>query len=216
MRCSIGELVANIRLQRTRQSRAPLRLGVIAPSEARRLLPGESPGRVRVSRPPVSRVGLMAERGNPRTRWGKRTPRILSAVGEIAFPEVRVQLRNKLMADADRFNVLAGNTKHPLWHGCGGPPESLSPGRQEERRGRTRQAPKAPGRGETLKPTGLGHARVKSPDTAGARVAASSTERPGRPATAVCQGGFLSGIVVGGWESQPQGEHVRYCAGGAG
>lgn len=33
--------------------------------KARRLLPGESPGRVRVGRPPVSRVGPMAERGNP-------------------------------------------------------------------------------------------------------------------------------------------------------
>ncbi len=64
---------------------------VIAPGKARRLLRGESPGRVRVSRPPVSRVGLMAERGNPRTRGGKRPPRILSAVGEIAFPPVRDQ-----------------------------------------------------------------------------------------------------------------------------
>ena len=57
-----------------------------------------------------------------------------------------------------------------------------------------------------MKPTGLGHERVKSPDTACARVEASSMERPGRPATAVCQGGVLSGIVVGGWESQPHGE----------
>jgi hypothetical protein len=36
-------------------------LEVIAPSKARRLLPGESPGRVRVSRPPVSSVGPVAE-----------------------------------------------------------------------------------------------------------------------------------------------------------
>ena len=57
-----------------------------------------------------------------------------------------------------------------------------------------------------MKPTGLGHERVKSPDTACARVEASSMARPGRPATAVCQGGVLSGIVVGGWESQPHGE----------
>jgi len=35
----------------------------------------------------------------------------------------------------------------------------------------------------------------------------------GNPRT---QGGVLSGTVVGGWESQPQGEHVRDCAGGAG
>ena len=57
-----------------------------------------------------------------------------------------------------------------------------------------------------MKPTGLGHERVKSPDTACARVESSSMERPGRPATAVCRGGVLSGIVVGGWESQPHGE----------
>jgi hypothetical protein len=57
-----------------------------------------------------------------------------------------------------------------------------------------------------MKPVGLGHQRAKSPDTACARVELSSTERPGRPATAVCQGVVLSGIVVGGWESQPQGE----------
>ncbi len=50
---------------------------VIAPSKARRLLPGESSGRVRVGRPPVSRVGPLAERGNPRTGWGKRTQTIL-------------------------------------------------------------------------------------------------------------------------------------------
>jgi hypothetical protein len=110
------------------------------------------------------------------------------------------------MADADRFNVLEGNTKHPSWLGCGGPPETSGRGMQEERRGRTREASKAPGRGETMKPTGLGHERVMSPDTACTRVEASSTERPGRSATAVCQGGVLSGIVVGGWESQPHGE----------
>ncbi len=77
---------------------------------------------------------------------------------------------------------------------------------QEERRSRTREAPKAPGRGETMTPTGLGHTRVMSPDTACARVASSSTECPGRPATAVCQGGVLSGLVVGDGESPLQGE----------
>ena len=41
---------------------------VIAPSKARRLLPGESPGRVRVSHPPVSSVGPVAEWRKPRTR----------------------------------------------------------------------------------------------------------------------------------------------------
>lgn len=57
-----------------------------------------------------------------------------------------------------------------------------------------------------MKLTGLGHERVKSPDTACARVESSSMEFPGRRASAGCQRGVLSGIVVGGWESQPQGE----------
>jgi hypothetical protein len=42
-------------------------LNVIAPSKARRLLPGESPGRVRASHPPVSSVGPVAERRKSRT-----------------------------------------------------------------------------------------------------------------------------------------------------
>lgn len=57
-----------------------------------------------------------------------------------------------------------------------------------------------------MKPTALGHERVKSPDTAWARVDSSNREHPGRPATAVCCRGVLSGIVVGGRESRPQGE----------
>ena len=60
--------------------RSPVRLrpGVPAPRQAWRLLPGESPGRVRVSHPPVLSVGPIAELGNRRTRrWGKRTQRIL-------------------------------------------------------------------------------------------------------------------------------------------
>ncbi len=88
---------------------------------------GESPRRVRVSHPPLSRVGPVAEWGNPRTRRGKRTQRILLAVGEVALLEVLVQLRNRLIAGADSLNVLEGNTKHPLWLGCGGLPESSGP-----------------------------------------------------------------------------------------
>jgi hypothetical protein len=126
--------------------------------------------------------------------------------GGIALPDVLVPLRNKLIADADSLNVLEGHTKHPWWLGCGGPPESSGRGMQKERRWRTREAPKAPGRGEAMKPTGLGHERVMSPDTACARVASSSMERPGRPATAVCQGGVLSGLVVGDGESPLPGE----------
>jgi hypothetical protein len=52
-----------------------------------------------------------------------------------------------------------------------------------------------------MKPTGLGHERVMSPETACARGESSSTELPGKPATAVCLGGVLSGIVVGDGES---------------
>jgi hypothetical protein len=80
---------------------------------------------------------------------------------------------------------------------------------QEERRSRTREALKAPVRGETMKPTGLGHERVKSPDTACARVESSSKERTGRRETAACRRGVLSGIVVGGRESRPAGVRTR-------
>jgi hypothetical protein len=79
-------------------------------------------------------------------------------------------------------------------------------GMQEERRSRTREAPKAPVRGETMKPTALGHERVKSPDTAWARVESWNRERTGRRETAACRRGVLSGIVVGGRESRPHGE----------
>ena len=57
-----------------------------------------------------------------------------------------------------------------------------------------------------MTPSVLGHDRVMSPETAWARVASSSKEQPGRRFAAVYQRGVLSGIVVGGWESQPQGE----------
>jgi hypothetical protein len=57
-----------------------------------------------------------------------------------------------------------------------------------------------------MRPVGLGHDRVKSPDTACARVESSSKERTGRRETAACRRGLLSGIVVGGRESRPHGE----------
>jgi hypothetical protein len=40
-----------------------------------------------------------------RTRWAKRRQRILQAVGVTAHPEVLVQLRDKLAADAEGFNA---------------------------------------------------------------------------------------------------------------
>ncbi len=43
-----------------------------------------------------------------------------------------VQLRNKLVADAEGFNVPEGHTKQPFWRGCGGPSESTGRGMQEE------------------------------------------------------------------------------------
>ena len=58
---------------------------------------------------------------------------------------------------------------------------------------------------ELMKPSVLGHDRVMSPNTAWARVESSSKEQPGRRFAAGCRT-VLSGIVVGGWESQPQGE----------
>jgi len=50
----------SLRFRRGNGRRASL--NVVAPSKARRLLPGESPGRVRASHPPVSSVGPAAER----------------------------------------------------------------------------------------------------------------------------------------------------------
>jgi RNA-directed DNA polymerase len=52
----------------------------------------------------------------------------------------------------------------------------------------------------------LGHERVMSPETAWARVEALSREFPGRPETAGCCRGVLSGIVVGDGESPLHGE----------
>jgi len=77
---------------------------------------------------------------------------------------------------------------------------------QEERRRRTREAPEAPVRGEWRRPSELGHIGAMSPETAWARVEARNRERTGKPETAACRWGVLWGIVVGGWEIQPQGE----------
>jgi hypothetical protein len=57
-----------------------------------------------------------------------------------------------------------------------------------------------------MKPTGQGHERVMSPDTACARVESSNRERAGRRETAACRRGVLSGIVVGDGESPLHGE----------
>jgi hypothetical protein len=77
----------------------------IAPSQARRILRGESPRRVRASHPPVSSLASVAESREGRTRQAKRRQRILQAVGVVAHPEVLVQLRDWLAADAEGFNV---------------------------------------------------------------------------------------------------------------
>ena len=50
---------------------------VIAPGEARRILLGESPGRVRVSHPPVSSLASVAESREGRTKQAKRRQSIL-------------------------------------------------------------------------------------------------------------------------------------------
>ena len=57
-----------------------------------------------------------------------------------------------------------------------------------------------------MKPTELGHERVKSPATACARVEAWSTERTGRRENAASRRGVLSGIVVSDGESPLHGE----------
>ena len=61
-----------------------------------------------------------------------------------------------------------------------------------------------------MKPTALGHERVKSPPVyklaAWARVEWSNRERAGRRETAACRRGVLSGIVVGDGESPSHGE----------
>jgi hypothetical protein len=56
-------------------------------------------------------------------------------------PFVLVQLRDEFVADAEGFNVPEGNTRRPIRRGCEGPPESTGRGIQEEKRGRTREAP---------------------------------------------------------------------------
>jgi hypothetical protein len=60
---------------------------------------------------------------------------------------VRVQLRDKLVADGEGFNVPEANTKQPFWRGGGGPPESSGPGMQEEIRRRAWEAPLTPAGG---------------------------------------------------------------------
>jgi hypothetical protein len=59
----------------------------------------------------------------------------------IAHPEALVQLRDKLVADAEGFNDPEGKTKRSRWRGRGGPPESSDRGMQEESRERTPEAP---------------------------------------------------------------------------
>jgi hypothetical protein len=68
----------------------------------------------------------------------------------IAHPEVLEQLRNKLVADAEGFNVPEGYTKRPIWRGRGGPPESSGRGMQEQIRQRTRETPIGSCRGDGI------------------------------------------------------------------
>lgn len=57
-----------------------------------------------------------------------------------------------------------------------------------------------------MRPSEIGHVKVRSLDTACARVDPRLKEGTGRLETAVCRGGVLSGIVVGDGESPLQGE----------
>ena len=64
------------------------------------------------------------------------------------LPEVLEQLRDKLVADGEGFNVPEANTRRSVWQGRGGPPESSGRGMQEEICRRTWEAPWAPGGGK--------------------------------------------------------------------
>ena len=107
--------------------------------------------------------------------------------------------------------------KHPLWRGCGGPPESSGRGRQGERRQRTQEAPLAPDRredrsirypvrearqgnpGSGVKPEPKGTAGT--PEQAGGEVLVKR-----KPAG--CCWGVLSGRVLGGGDSPLQGKDL--------
>jgi len=60
-----------------------------------------------------------------------------------------LQLRDECDADAEGFNVPEGNTRRPIRRGCEGPPESTGRGIQEEKHGRTREAPTGSGHGDS-------------------------------------------------------------------
>jgi len=81
-----------------------------APSKARRILQGGSPCRVRVSHPPVSSLACVAEPKERRTKRAKRRQRIMQAAGVIAHPEVLVQLRDLVFADAE--GLMAHRRQH--------------------------------------------------------------------------------------------------------
>jgi len=154
---------------------------VIAPRKAWRLLQGESPGRVRGSHPPVSRLASMAESwlGSWRTRWAKRRQRILEAVGGAASPEVLVPLRHGSLRTPRVVTLPKATRPQPLWQGCVGPPESSGHGMQAERRRSTGEAPEAPGRPGRQRSTVTGKAcrmRLRS------RIE-RSTRRWGKPTT---------------------------------
>gem|GEM_PF-2843893 len=72
---------------------------------------GESPCRVRPNQPPVSSVADMVEEVNyDRTRYPKRTQRILWAAGKVAPPQA-IQPRYLVRTGGDGFSVPEANTK---------------------------------------------------------------------------------------------------------
>jgi hypothetical protein len=78
-------------------------------------LPGESPGRVRVSHPPVSSVAPAAEPEvlRWRTKQVKRTQRILQAAGVTAYPESWYSFEMKFVADGEGVNEPEAHRQHP-------------------------------------------------------------------------------------------------------
>jgi hypothetical protein len=100
-----------------------------------------------------------------------------------AHPEVLVQLRDELVADAEGFNVLEGNTIPPKRRRGGGPPESSAVAC------RKRYAI------EPGKPNGL-LSLMATTDTHGANPAQSATARVSGRCMAVRSGGLPTTNVV--------------------
>ena len=152
-----------------RHNQTLLSCGVVAPRQAGRLWPGERPGRVRASHPPVARRASMAESWGRtrRTRGATRRPRLLEAVGVTAPPAGRVPRRETRVADAAGVHAqrrphtslclgAAVQVRRSPPAAAGRPRDGDARGRPPRRRpagqadaGATAPAPRRPGDGDT-------------------------------------------------------------------